>query len=309
MSTTRLRARVSNFVRIQRLPQDTRLRQILDDGAWSSTSRLFGKYSSDLAEVKRRQKISSVSEDELLDVLKKGNSMKVRDVLKKVTAQADIAENAHFNLRTKHPVLCNWSPSLEHPMWQRSAYEVGSHARWLTGGARISSNRYLENEQKLCEHCGIEIDSSLEEHRLLYCELLRAKDTRAEFYRTLREISAGLSQCFSKMSDQEKFAWLLTGGRHIPSRRPNANPLRVNPLQSPFVPGDSVSPINGNKDPWTNWISYDQFKEIESKYTADLQIYTDGSAPVGFAGIGVVILFARSTRSCTLCKRGNRTNI
>ena len=70
ISTVRLRARVSNFVRIQRLPHDTRLRQILEDGSWNSRSRLFGKYNTDLAEAQRRQKVSSVSKEALSEALK-----------------------------------------------------------------------------------------------------------------------------------------------------------------------------------------------------------------------------------------------
>lgn len=160
ISTSRLRARVSNLLRIQRLSCDTRLREILEDGSWCSRSRLFGKYQTDLSEVLRRQKLSSVSEEALRCALKEGKIQKVRTVLKKVSVQADIAENAHFNFRKKHPELLNWSPSLEHPMWRKSAYEVGSLARWLTGTARISCQRFQNNEHLICEHCGIQVSYS-----------------------------------------------------------------------------------------------------------------------------------------------------
>ena len=310
ISFSRLRARVSNFVRIQHLPSDTRLREILDGGSWDSAMRLFGKFANDLQEVRRLRKLSSVSDDALSVALEKGSPLQVRRVLKTIVSEADIAENAHTDLRQKHPELLNWSSSLDHPMWKRSAYEVGSHARWLTGTARLSSQRYVASECLMCEQCGAEIVSSLEEHCLLGCSFVGAQDTRSEFYRKLCDISKEIGNRYSVMSNREKLAWLLTGGGRSLDNRSAANNLRMQPIQSPFLAGDSVSPINGKKDPWTNWISYEQFKEIECNHLADIQIYTDGSAPEGLAGIGIVIFVPgkREPIHCASVEIGRASN-
>ena len=310
LSSARLRARVSNFIRIQRLPSDTRLRQILDAGTWGKSSRFFGRYDKDLKKVYRQQKLSSVSEEELHDVLKNGNALKVRTFLKKVTSQADIFENAHFELRMKHPLFLTLSPSLDNPIWQKTAYEVGAYLRWVTGTARLGSLRHVEPDLHICEHCGLDILSSLEEHCLLRCKYNGAPETRAEFLRELREKMPVASEHFSNLSDTGKLWWLLTGGRNNASPRPKVNSLRVQPLRSPFVAGDSVPPINGMKDPLTNWISYEHFKEIECKHINDIQIYTDGSAPEGFAGIGVVIFMPGETEPihCASVEIGRTSN-
>ena len=310
MSSSRLRARVSNFIRIQRLPCDTRLREIFDAGSWASKTRLFGRYEKDLKKVYLQQKLSSISEEDFHDALQNGNALKVRTVLKRVTSQADIIENAHFDLRIKHPLLIALSPSLDNPIWQKTAYEVGAYLRWVTGTASLGSPRHMEPQLHVCEHCGLDILSSLEEHCLLRCKCKGAPETRAEFHRELREKMPIVSERYSNLSDAEKLWWLLTGGRHNASSRPKVNNLRVQPLRSPFLAGDSVSPINGKKDPWTNWISYEQFKEIECKHIDDIQIYTDGSSPEGFAGIGVVILKPGETEPihCASVEIGRTSN-
>ena len=53
------------------------------------------------------------------------------------------------------------------------------------------------------------------------------------------------------------------------------------------------------KNPCTSWISYEQLQEIEFKRMADIQIYTDGSAPEGFASIVIVIFEPRNVNQYT----------
>ena len=93
----------------------------------------------------------------------------------------------------------------------------------------------------------------------------------------------------SVCSSSFKLPLHIAGGVALNKSPNSAGNNRVQPRTSPFTPGESVAPIHGKKDPWTNWISYDQFRTIHSKHYTDRQVYTDGSAPDGLAGIGVVI--------------------
>ena len=78
--------------------------------------------------------------------------------------------------------------------------------------------------------------------------------------------------------------WLLDE----PRSRPGEQHRTLAP-ESPFLSGRSVSPIHGKKDPYTNWLSYNDFREIHSEHFHDLQVYTDVSAPEGLAGCGAVV--------------------
>ena len=57
----------------------------------------------------------------------------------------------------------------------------------------------------------------------------------------------------------------------------------------PFQRGESVTIPQGKKDPYTNWLSFDQYCLIHTKCVDDLRVYTDGSAPEGLAGSGAAI--------------------
>jgi len=291
LSSSRLRARVANFSRVRTLPRGTTLREIYEDGAWHKRSRLFGKYEVDLAYVKTQCKHSSVSIDDLEQALASGSTPKTRALLKKLTTEADVAENAHHNLRAKCPELLHWTPSLEHPMWRESAYSVGAHARWLTGSTWIAGTTMFDADAEYtCERCGYSaLSRDASAHSLVHCDEKQASKARSDFVAELGAISNDTRRRFESMLPQEQFRWLLAGGVMFNTTPDPKSNNRVQRRSSPFIAGESVAAIHGKKDPWTNWLSYDQFRTIHSKYYADLQVYTDGSAPDNFAGLGVVI--------------------
>ena len=124
-------------------------------------------------------------------------------------------------------------------------------------------------------------------HSLVQCEEKLATQAREEFVAELGTISIGTRRRFENMLSQEQFRWLLAGGV-VFNKSPNSRSSnRVQRRSSPFTAGESVAAIHGKKDPWTNWLSYDQFRTIHSKYYSDLQVYTDGSAPDGLSLIHI----------------------
>ena len=126
-------------------------------------------------------------------------------------------------------------------------------------------------------------------HSYTSCEHIDAVKLRQELYAGIKEISSEAESHLHTLSTQERFAWLLACGCSI-NKNPDPPENNRVPLRgSPLIAGESVSPIHRRKDPDTNLQSYLDFREIESKHTRDLQIYTDGSAPCGFAGFGAVI--------------------
>ena len=108
-------------------------------------------------------------------------------------------------------------------------------------------------------------------------------------YGNIKVISADIESRIHAMSLQERFAWLLACGCSIHKNPDPPGNNRVPLRCSPFLAGESVSPIHGKKDPETNLQSYLKFREIHSRHTDDVQVYTDGSAPGRFAGYGAVI--------------------
>ena len=78
-------------------------------------------------------------------------------------------------------------------------------------------------------------------------------------------------------------------------------------MESPFLPGESVDPTRGHKDPVTNWLSYCQYKDIESRLPRSLRVYTDGSARDGITGLGAAIFYPDHEQT-TCVPLGSGTN-
>ncbi|GMU74483.1 MAG: hypothetical protein AMXMBFR44_6790, partial [Candidatus Campbellbacteria bacterium] len=287
-STTRRIWRVSNLLRIQHLPLNTRLREIYDSQIWRKRNLLFGGYQQDLREILSFQRCSSVSKEELEEATKKGNTPKSRATLKNVSVQADLSSTAH-KLRINHRELLHFCPSIHHPLWQQIPQSVSAHARWLTctTGAECDDRRNPNRVEAVCRQCNSGNDTRI--HRLLECTAPAVVKQRSKLLTTIKRTSEETSLEFEKMPLEEKYAWLLSCGCSI---NKDPNPVRNNrvlPAESPFLAGKSISPIHGKKDSYTNWRSYSEYREIHSEHFHDLQVYTDGSAPEGLGGYGAVV--------------------
>ena len=108
-------------------------------------------------------------------------------------------------------------------------------------------------------------------------------------FHSIRQISKESESRLQSISAEEMFAWLLACGYSVNKNPDPPENNRIPTRESPFIAGDCVSPIHGRKDPDTNLQSYLKFREIHSKHTNDIRVYTDGPAPGRFGGYGVVI--------------------
>jgi ribonuclease HI len=288
LSTTRRVRRVANLLRIRSMPTNTGLRKIYDSNVWGKRTLLFGKYQQDLNEIISDQRCSSVSREELELAIKNGYNLRTRAILKKVSVQADLSRTAHM-LRMNHKELLHFCPSIHHPLWQHTPHAVAAHARWLTGtaGAECDDRRDTNRDESVCRLCSESNDTRI--HRLLDCTSAVVVEQRSKLLKAIKSVSGGTASRFENMPREEQFAWLLSCGCSINRNRDPVKNNRIPAPESPFIAGRSVSPIHGKKDPYTNWLSYNDFREIHSEHFYDLQVYTDGSAPEGLAGYGAVV--------------------
>ena len=288
LSTSRRVRRVANLLRIRSLPTNTRLREIYDNNVWGKKSLLFGKYQQDLNEINSQQRCSSVPRQDRDMAFEKGYTPKTRATLKKVSVEADRSSVAHM-LRTNHKELLHFCPSIHHPLWQQTSHTVAAHARWLVGtaGAECDDQRDPNREDAVCRLCTESSDTRI--HRLLECTAPAVVEQRSKLFKAIKRVSEEAASRFEDMPREEQFAWLLSCGCSINRDRDPVKNNRVLAPDSPFLAGRSVSPIHGKKDQYTNWLSYNDFREIHSEHFHDLQVYTDGSAPEGLAGYGAVV--------------------
>lgn len=274
-------SRILNYIRIQNLPTTTRLREVYDEGIWNNRTDIFGRYKEDMAVMTRAQERSSIPKQVFDETIKSGNSVAAKLVLKKINREAELAQMAH-RLRLQHAEILNFSPAISHPLWQlpTTLNGVAAHAKWLVG--TISNTLGSEH---LCRLCQLELETR--DHLLLHCE--QTQDLRKDLCRSIAEICPHLWRQFETTPKVHQLAWLLAGGASLGRRRVGAASNRPQPLTSAFLQGTSVSPIHGKKDRGTNTRAYRQYLQIEKNTGSALRIYTDGSAPSGYAGCGVAM--------------------
>ena len=292
LSTLRRTARVTNILRIKQMSPNTRLREIYDSQKWHNASLLFGGYEKDIRVARSDRRLSSVTENELHVALEGAPIDKAKKVVKKLSTEADISKTAHY-LRRNHPELLHFNSTPKHPLWLNTPQFVGSHARWLTAtvGAACDDHRDKHRQESMCKLCTLRPDTRV--HRLVECSHPEVVKVRDDLYADIKRISPDSEPILRSLSTLERFAWLLSCGCSINKDPDPPENNRIPPRGSPFIAGESVSPIHGMKDPLTNLQSYLDFREIQSRHACDLQVYTDGSAPCKLAGYGAVIYKSR----------------
>ena len=279
LSSRRTAQRAENLLRIKQLPPETRLREIYDTRTWHGASMSFGEFNMDLANIKARQRYTSIADDELTKALTQTSRAR-KKVLKQVTREADCAETAH-RLRVRHPHLLHFASSPLHPMWRSRPYARTLLAKWLT-----SKIDHLQHSSHQCKLCGAQVRDA-RDHFLATCP--RTIHQRHTFLHNLEQISLSKIIEYQRCPLQLRPAWILAGGSYLNNQPDMPRNNRVLPRQSPFLPGRSVSPVKGHKDPVTCWRAYQEFREIHSDLPQCVQVYTDGSALSGYAGIGIYL--------------------
>ena len=283
LSSARGAKRISNMLRMQNLPKTTRLRQLFDSRKWHTRPFYFHKCEKDLSLLSSTLKHTSYNEDDLNTSVANGNLPSSRETIKNIIAQADTARTAH-ELRINHPELLHFTPSHFNPLWESPRNIACLHARWLTGKTKADDfcNAAATPRCPLCKTL-----QGGRSHLLSNCP--NTTQVREQFERNLREICQNKYEEFRSCSANTKMAWLLAGGTYkgeSPDPRTNN---RVPAIRSPFLAGESVEPMHGQKDPVNNWIAYNQYKEIENGLPMSIRVFPDGSAPHGQAGLGLAI--------------------
>ena len=240
--------------------------------------------------VKSECKYTQTKVDALEKEITLGATAKTRGLLKQITKDADLAHTRH-ELRLKHPELLHFTPTQTSPLWKLPLSIARLHARWLVAKTKADGN-HSTGKDKRCPLCNEGHLSRI--HVLTECP--RTKQLRDDFLSLLKDTCPQRYRQFKRCSNRNKLGWLLASGTTHQAEPDPVRNNRIPPLISSIVYGESVDPIRGRKDPVTNWLSYCQYKDIESRLPSCIKVFTDGSAKLSMAGLGATVVFSDHER-------------
>ena len=142
--------------------------------------------------------------------------------------------NVKHRLRLKHHELTQgFEHTPSHPLWKRSARQMSSYIKWITGASRAFADRinYEIDDEKSCRLCNREY-AETRAHLISNSDATSAE--RVKFRETLEEISIEKSDEYDMLPETSKWKWILAGGILRSIKHDNINKNRIPPLQSPL---------------------------------------------------------------------------